>query len=384
MRVYLDYHSTTPVDRRVVDAMVPVFTTRFGNPSAVHSVGEDAREEVEEARDSVAKLINAPSDAIYFMSGATEANNIALRSATCLADRLGKRVSKPMVITTNSEHSSVRNTLNDLFLKDQIALHYLKIDNKGNIDFDELEGVLSANENVVLTSIIAANNEIGTIHDLQAIGNLCRQYGVLFHTDATQAVGKTHIDVVKMKIDALSMSGHKIYGPKGIGALYLKDKDLFSCMTTGGKQEKVTSGTVNVPGVVGLARACELMLEESSEADRIAELRSRFFASLTIRVDGGITINGSMTNRLYNNLNITIKDVPAEVLVLGLDDICISTGSACTSRSPKPSHVVTALGLDNPECALRISFGRWTTEEEVEYAARRIAQVVNKVRENNV
>ena len=365
--IYLDYHSTCPCDPRVIEAMMPYFSKDFGNPAAIHTMGEKAKNAVIQARNIVSSVLNASSDNLIFTHGATESNNIVLRSMP-----RGSHI-----LTTNSEHSSVKETLNELYLNDTIDLHHLKIDHDGNIDFKELEDKLSS-QPISLVSIIAANNEIGTIHDLKKIGALCKQYGVLFHTDATQAFGKIPINVKDINIDALSFSAHKIYGPKGIGALYFKDIAAFKCLITGGRQELLTSGTLNVPAVVGFARACELMEEEKAEVERIKKLRDHLLELL--QKAGGVNINGTMENRLYNNLNITIDKVPAEALVMGMDDVCISTGAACLSGNPKPSHVILALGIEHPECAVRISLGRWTTEIEINYAAERMIKIINSTR----
>lgn len=387
--IYLDYHSTTPCDKRVVDVMLPYFTEHFGNPSSVHDVGLIAKDAVEDARHKVAKIIGARPDWVYFTSGATESNNIVIQSVPCLAKRIGRDNTKPCIITTNSEHSSVRDPIVSMFNADLIDVYYLKIDYKGNIDLDELDEVLSAKEkNYVLVSIIAANNEIGTIHDLKSIGKICNKHKVVFHTDATQAIGKTPIDVQEMNICALSMSAHKIYGPKGIGAVYLENNLLYNCLLKGGSQEDVSSGTINVPGVVGFGKACELMEEEKFEKDFINKLRETFLEKLKSLVHAkdygiGIEINGSTENRLYNNLNITIKGVEAKTLILGMDDICISTGSACASGEPRTSHVINALGIDEPENAVRISFGRCTTLKEIEYAVHRMSAIINSVRNKN-
>lgn len=369
--IYLDYHSTTPCDPRVVETMLPYFTSSFGNPAAIHSIGEDAKKALENARRKVANIIGASEENIIFTHGATESNNIVLRS-------IPKGSS---IITTNSEHSSVRDTLNDMFMTGHININYLKIDKDGNISLDELEYLLCS-QPIYMVSIIAANNEIGTIHDIKKIGELCKKHSALFHTDATQAVGKIPININELNIDALSFSAHKIYGPKGIGALYVKDIGDFKCLITGGRQERLTSGTVNMPAVIGFARACELMIEETNEAQRIERLRDRLFGLLS--KSGSVSLNGTMNNRLYNNLNITIEDVPAEALVMGMDDVCISTGAACLSRNPKPSHVVIALGLEHPDWAVRISLGRWTTEEDINYAADKINSIIKSIRSNNV
>lgn len=367
--IYLDYHSSTKCDPRVVEKMLPYFTEEYGNSSAVHTLGNNAKKALDGARSDIANIINASPDNVIFTHGATEANNIVLRS-----------FENGRVITTNSEHSSVRDTVNWLFLNRNLKVDYLKINENGTLNIEELEKLLNEN-NVDLVSIIGANNEIGTIHDLKIIGQLCRKYNALFHTDCTQAVGKIDIDVDEMCIDALSFSAHKIYGPKGIGALYIRDCSKFDCLITGGRQEVLTSGTVNIPAAVGFAYACDLMVSEKTEAVRIECLRNKLLSDLRKYISG-ITVNGTMDNRLYNNLNISIKDIPAELLVLGMEDVCISTGSACLSRNPEPSHVIIALDVEQPECAIRFGLGRWNTEQEIGFAVMKIAGIVNSIRNN--
>lgn len=364
-QIYLDYNSTTPVDPRVFDAMKPFFNECFGNTSSPHAKGREAKKHLERARAAVANIISAQPESIHFVRGATEANNIVLKSV------LGNQ-KNPKIITTNTEHSSIDKTIEDL----NLSVCKLKINKNGNIDYRELKTMLSQST-VHLVSVIAVNNEIGTIHNLRKIGKICKKYGVRFHTDATQALGKIDIDVNEMNIDALSCSAHKIYGPKGTGVLYVRD-NYYHCSMFGGRQEVLTSGTVNVAGAVGMAKACELMDSDKDEAKRIEALRDRLAKGL-LKI-GGIKINGTMKNRLYNNLNITIDGVPAEVLVMGMDDICISTGSACSSGEPEPSHVIKALGVKNPESAIRLSLGRWNTEDEIDYTINRIREVIKAVR----
>jgi len=374
MRVYLDHHSTTPCDERVVEAMKPFWTERFGNPSAVHEVGNDAREAVEQAREQVAAVINAPTDAICFTSGATEANNIVLQGL------MAKCTSPRKIITTNVEHSSVLKTVDRINQDGAHGVILLQVDGQGLLSLTALNDILASDDTIGIVSVMAANNEIGTIYNIEKIGEICKRNNVFFHTDATQAIGKVDIDVQRMNIDALSMSAHKIYGPKGIGALYIKDKSRVKPIICGGFQEEVTSGTSNVPAIVGFGEACRLLIEESpAEREQIGRLRDRLLKSLTDNLDD-IKINGTMENRLPNNLNLTIKGVQAEALVLGMDDVIVSSGSACISQNPEPSHVIRALGVDNADCAIRIGIGKGNTEEEIDYASARIIEVVNAVR----
>jgi len=382
MNVYLDNHSTTPVDPRVVEALKPFFFEHFGNPASVHALGENAKQAIEVAREQVASVIKAEPDQIYFTPSATIANNIILRGRLTKHRKDHGSLTDMVIITTNTEHSSISKTLqylqNTHFHNPQI-----KINAKGELDLNDLDKVLSNYflENKVLVSIIGANNEIGTIHNLKAIGEICKKNYVAFHTDATQAIGKVDIDVNEMNISALTLSGHKIYGPKGIGCMYIKDPDLIEPLIHGGYQDIFTSGTQNVFGIVGLGKACEILQQEGPEENkRMGQLRDLLWQQLSAGLPD-IFINGIMgKNRLTNNLNITIKDIEAEVLVKGMEDVIISSGSACESGSIDPSHVIKALGTPYPECAFRFGLGRFTTKEEIIYAANRIIEIVNGVR----
>jgi cysteine desulfurase len=364
--------------------MEPFFSVRFGNSSAVHAMGEDAKQAVEKAREQVASLINAKSDDIYFTNSATEANNIIIRGIANQHVRNTGPDIKARFLTTNVEHKSISASLEQIERTAVLKTVYLNIDEDGNIDLDYLDNWLKTHDDILLVSCMAANNEIGTIHDLVKIGEICKKYNVLFHTDAVQAIGKVDIDVDKMNIFALTMSGHKIYGPKGVGALYIRDESLVEPLTHGGYQNTFSSGTQNVPAIVGLGMACEILqlTENKAENERIKKLRDYL---LTLLLQGispkDILINGTMKNRLPNNLNITIKDIQAEILVKGMDDVIISGGAACQSGNIEPSHVIKALGTPYPDCAIRISLGRWTTKEEIKYAANRIIEVVNSMKE---
>ena len=360
--IYLDHHSTTPVDARVAKAMWPYFMDNFGNPAAVHALGEEAKIAVEDAREKVAGLLGASPDQIYFTNSASEANNIVLKSLDSFT------------ITTNSEHSSIRRCL-DNRIGNVIEINILE---DGNLNYQELEENLKYHEDIPkLVTIIAANNEIGTIHDLYYIGELCEKYNAKFHTDATQAIGKFPIDVNKMKLFALTMSGHKIYGPKGVGVLYVRDSSLLVPITDGGYQNTFVSGTQNVPAIVGMGEACEIINYE--ENIKIEQLRNYMLRKLLEEIPD-IVVNGTMVNRLQNNLNISIPGIPAEVLIKGLDDVIISGGSACESGNIEPSHIIQAINSPYPDCAIRISLGRSTTQQDVEQAAMRIAEAVASMR----
>lgn len=385
-QVYLDYHSTTPCDERVVKAMAPFWSECFGNPSAPHCVGEDAREAVEEARYQVAKLINAPPECIYFTSGATAANNILLQGLLLKARRILGPYKDVDVITTKVEHKSVLECVKEMRYRDEFYhhTHYLEVNNEGQLDLEKLDKILAKSLDTLVVSVMAANNEIGTIYDIEKIGQLCKQHDVFFHTDATQAIGKVKIDVEKMNIDALSMSAHKIYGPKGIGVLYMQNSNKILPLINGGYQETITSGTLNVPAIVGMGESCRIINEEGleEENDRTGKLRDELLGRIISKIDG-VSINGTMKNRLPNNLNLTIKGIKAEALVLGLDDVVVSSGSACNSGNPKPSHVLEALGQKELDCAIRLSVGRFTTEEDVVYASNRIIETIDAIRSDN-
>jgi cysteine desulfurase len=369
MRVYLDYHSTTAVDPKVLNVMLPYFTKHYGNPASLHIMGIEAKDTIENAKQQVANIINAKSDNIFFTNSATEANNIILKSFDN---------GNPIVIT-NSEHASIIEC--SKHLGPNVLVKKIKIEENGTISISKLRKMISFYK-PALVSIMAANNEIGTVHDLYEIGCLCKKYGSLFHTDAAQAIGKIDIDVNEMNIFALTISGHKIYGPKGIGALYVKDASQLSPLTHGGYQNTFISGTQNVPNIVGIGKACELLIENKNENDRIGGLRNYLLDLLNAGLNN-IFVNGTMHNRLPNNLNITIMNVPAKALVMGLDNVIISSGSACKSGESKSSHVIKAIKSEYPEGAIRISLGRWTTKEEIEYAANSIIAASISIRRQN-
>jgi cysteine desulfurase len=372
--IYLDNHATTQIDPRVLQKMLPYFDKEFGNPASIHLFGEQARSAVETARDQVAALIRAKSDNVFFTNSATEANNIVFRSDFF------------RIATTNSEHSSIMECCKNLRSPpENRQIKLIKIRKDGTLDLAKIERLLANKEKIYgtpdLLSVIFANNEIGTVHDIYAIGRLCKKYGVLLHTDASQAVGKIdgNIDVDEMNIFALTMSGHKIYGPKGVGALYIRKPKWLKPLLYGGLQNILSSGTQNVPAIVGMGAACELMMNNTEENKRIAELRDYLYQLLSVSIDD-MFINGTMENRLPNNLSLTIVGVPGRVLAVGMDDVFISGGSACQSDSPKPSHVIKALHTPHPECAIRIGLGRFTKKYEIEYAAKRIIETVEAIR----
>ncbi len=378
--IYLDYHSTTPVDTRVVEAMMPYFTKVFGNASSKsHEFGWKAEAAVENARKQIAGLINAESPDIIFTSGATESVNLAIKG---IADAYAPKGNH--IITTKIEHEAVLDSCKSLEKKG-FDVTYLEVDEFGLIDLKELEN--SINEKTILVSVMYANNEIGTIQKISEIGALCKRRKVLFHTDATQAVGKLPVDVIESNIDLMSFSSHKIYGPKGVGALYLKSKFPKIRLTPrvdGGSQERgFRAGTLNVAGIVGLGKACAVAREEmGTETTRIKELRDRLYNGIISGLPE-VKLNGDPGNRIANNLNITIKNVNSDSLLIAIKEIAISTGSACSSESVETSHVLKAIGLDDKHkhSSLRFGLGRFTTAEEIEYVIDKVVEKAKKLRD---
>jgi len=379
--VYLDNNATTPIDPRVLEAMMQYFTEHFGNAaSKTHVYGQRARAAVETARESLAAALGAVAKEIVFTSGATESNNIAIKGVAAAHRQRGNHL-----ITQATEHKAVLDPCAWLE-KHGHRVTVLGTDASGQVRLDELAEAITPE--TVLVSIMAANNEIGTLQHLAEIGALCRERGVLFHTDAAQAFGKIHLDVKAMNIDLLSASGHKVYGPKGIGLLYVRRRDPYvRCETIihgGGHELGLRSGTLNVPGIVGFARAAELCLDAmDTEMPRIAELRDRLQRGLFDHIDE-LKLNGHPTERLANNLNVSFAYIEGESLMLNLEnDIAVSSGSACTSELLKPSHVLAALGVgeDLAQSSLRFSLSRFTTAEEIDYAVDRVRTVVAKLRE---
>jgi cysteine desulfurase len=378
--LYMDNHATTPLDPRVLDAMMPYFTRVFGNAaSRNHSFGWEAEAAVEKAREQIAKLIGATAKEIIFTSGATESNNLAIKGIAEMYKERGNHI-----ITQATEHKAVLDTCKRLE-KAGYRVTYLPVKADGLIDLEDLKRAMD--EKTILVSIMFANNEIGVIQPVAEIGKLCHERGVLFHTDAVQAVGKIPVDVNAMNIDALSLSGHKIYGPKGVGALYVRRRNprvqISEQINGGGHERGMRSGTLNVPGIVGLGKACEIAREEmESEAKQLAALRDRLKAKLEGSLDY-IHVNGSMEHRLPGNLNMSFVYVEGESLLMGINDIAVSSGSACTSATLEPSYVLKALGLgdDVAHSSIRFGLGRFNTEAEVDYVADKLIDVVQKLRE---
>ena len=377
--IYLDYQATTPTDPRVVEAMLPYFTEKFGNPhSRSHQFGWEAEDAVEVARDRIASLIGANPKEIIFTSGATESNNLALKGVARFY-----REKKDHIITCVTEHKCVLDTARHLE-QDGFAVTYLPVEKNGLIDLDFLAD--SITEQTVIVSIMAVHNEIGVIQPIAEIGAICRERRVFFHTDAAQAVGKIPLDVEEMKIDLMSISGHKIYGPMGIGALFVRRRPRvrLKAMIDGGGQERgMRSGTLPTPLCVGLGEACAIAEKEmGAEAERLHMLRDRFYKAIMERLPE-VYLNGDLERRIPGNLNISFAYVEGEGLMMGIKDLAVSSGSACTSASLEPSYVLRALGVgeDLAHTSLRIGLGRFTTEQEVDYAIERIASEVERLRD---
>jgi cysteine desulfurase len=380
--VYLDYQATTPTDPRVVAAMLPYFTEKFGNPhSTSHRFGREAAAAVEQARGEVAALIGAEPREIVFTSGATESNNAALKGAMRFL-RDERRAEKDHVVTASTEHKCVLETCHQLE-REGFSVTILPVGQDGLLDLDRLAAAIGPRTGLV--SIMAVNNEIGVIQPLARIGALCRSRGVLFHTDAAQAIGKIPLDVEAMRIDLLSISGHKIYGPKGIGALYARRRPrarLMPLIDGGGQERGFRSGTLPTPLCVGLGHACAI-----AQAEMVAEnvaldgLRRRFLAGLRSRVPG-TRLNGSAEHRVAGNLNVAFPGVDADSLLECCPAVAASTGSACSSASVEPSYVLRALGLDEAAArsSLRLCVGRFTTEAEIDFAVDALAAAVARLR----
>jgi len=380
--IYLDNHATTRLDPRVLEAMMPYLTSAYGNAaSRSHSFGWAAEQAVETARGQVAQLIGATAKEIVFTSGATESNNLALKGAVDVARR--NQPGRPLhIVTQATEHKAVLDPCAWLE-KQGCRVTVLPVSAEGLVDLDELRRALD-DEPVLLVSIMAANNEVGTLQPVEAIGTLCRERGVLFHTDAAQAVGKVPVDVARAKIDLLSISGHKIYGPKGVGALYVRrGVKVAEQMHGGGHERGMRSGTLNVAGIVGLGAACALALAEvEADAVRLGVLRERLRTKVAAGLER-VRINGAVERRLPGNLSVTFEGVDAESLMMGLKEVAVSSGSACTSASIQPSHVLRAMGRSEEDAhsTLRFGIGRFNTEEEIDFVADRIVDVVPKLRE---
>jgi cysteine desulfurase len=375
--IYLDNHATTPVDPRVLEAMLPYLSDRFGNAaSRSHSFGWVADEAVEAARAQVAALIGAKKEEIVFTSGATESDNLAIKGVAEARRSRGNHL-----ITVSTEHKAVIDSCKRL---EQYGykITYLPVQKDGVIDPEQLRCAIS--EATSLVSIMAANNETGVLQPIAEIGKLCRELGIVFHSDAAQAIGKIPIDVVRQNVDLLSVSAHKAYGPKGVGVLYVRsDINITPTIDGGGHERGMRSGTLNVPGIVGLGRACEICRDElPQESCRIAGLRNRLHDKIKAELDE-VHVNGSMEHRLPGNLNISFAGINGEELMTALDDIAVSSGAACTSAHIEPSYVLKALGLSDElaQASIRFGIGRFNTQAEIDYVADKVIHTVQQLRD---
>ena len=379
--IYMDNHATTPLDKRVLEAMLPYFTERFGNAaSRNHSFGWEAEEAVDKARGQIAGLIHAQSKEIIFSSGATESDNLAIKGVLEFYKEKGNHI-----ITCVTEHKAILDSCRALERGGKATVTYLPVDKYGMIDPEAVRKAIT--DKTVLITLMYANNEVGTIHPIAEIGKIAKEKGIVFHSDATQAVGKIPVDVEKDGIDLMSLSGHKMYGPKGIGAIYVRSKGprvrLTPQMDGGGHERGMRSGTLNVTGIIGLGKACEIAGDEMLEENRrLHELRDKLQAGIFERLDE-VYLNGHPTERLPGNLNVSFAYVEGESLLMGISDIAVSSGSACTSATLEPSYVIRALGTDEElaHSSIRFGLGRFNTEEEVDYVTARVSKEVKRLRE---
>ena len=379
--IYMDNHATTPVDPRVLEAMLPYFTEKFGNAaSRNHAFGWESEAAVDNTREQIAKLIGASSPReVVFTSGATESDNLAIKGIAEAYKQKGNQI-----ITCVTEHKAVLDSCKVLD-KHGYQITYLAVDRDGLVDLDRLHKAIT--DKTILISVMAANNEIGTLQPVKDIGRIAKARGILFHTDATQAVGKVPINVDEMGIDLLSLTAHKMYGPKGIGALYVRSNaprvKLTPIIDGGGHERGMRSGTLNVPGIVGLGEACEIARKEMrAEGERLTALRERLKNGILNQLDE-IYVNGHATKRLPGNMNISFAYVEGESLLMGLKEIAVSTGSACTSASLEPSYVLRAIGVEEElaHTSIRFGLGRFNTDEEVDYTIQRVVEEVRRLRE---
>jgi cysteine desulfurase len=378
--IYLDNNATTRCDPRVVEAMLPYFTEKYGNAaSRNHAFGWEAEEAVDQSRDLIAGLIGAKGNEIIFTSGATESNNLAIKGVAAMYRKKGDHI-----ITQVTEHKAILDPCKRLE-KEGFRVTYLPVNEFGQIRLEDLEAAIT--DKTILVSIMTINNEIGTMQPIEAIGKLCKAKGILFHTDAVQAVGKVPMDVQAMGIDLLSLTAHKIYGPKGVGALFVRKKDprvrLEAQMDGGGHERGMRSGTLAVQNIVGLATAADIARREmAEESKRITELRERLYRGIINNLDE-VHLNGHPTERQPGNLNLSFAFVEGEGLMMGFKEICVSSGSACTSASLEPSYVLKALGVGDElaHSSIRFGIGRFTTPEEIDYTVNAVVRAVSKLRE---
>ena len=377
-KVYLDYAATTPTDPEVVSAIEPYFFEKFGNPSSLHAYGQEAKKAVEDSRESLAGFINALPEEIIFTSGGTESDNYAFLGAAYALEKKGNHI-----ITSVIEHHAISEPAK-LLEKKGFKVTYLKVDKDGLVSCDDLKKAIT--DKTILISVMQANNEIGTLQPIAQLGKIAREKGIYFHTDAVQTVGHIPIDVDQLNVDMLSLSAHKFYGPKGVGALYVRKGIRIDTFLRGGDQERGRrASTLNTTGIVGLGKAVELCQKQMGvEIKFQSSLRDRLIKEIPARIPE-VRLNGHPTKRLPNNVNFSIKYIEGESMLLSLDmfGIACSTGSACTSSSLEPSHVLLAIGLDHETAhgSLRITLGRWTKEKDIDYLLEKLPQVVQKLRE---
>lgn len=377
-KVYLDYSATTPMKKEVIDEMLPYLTEHFGNPSSIHSFGRESRKAVDNARDQIAKTLGAKSDEIFFTAGGTESDNWAIKGVAYAMKGKGNHI-----ITTKIEHHAVLHTCEEL-AKEGFEITYLDVDQYGLINLEELKNAIK--ENTILITVMFANNEIGTIQPIKEIGQIAKEKGIIFHTDAVQAYGNVHINVDELGLNLVSISSHKIYGPKGIGALYIRRGTKILPFIHGGAQEKKRrAGTENVASIVGFGKAAELAHENlDGHINRLLALRTKLMDNLLSKIPYS-QVNGHPTKRLPGNVNISFEFIEGESLLLSLDMVGIagSSGSACTSGSLDPSHVLMAIGLSHEIAhgSLRLTIGDFTTDEEIEYVLEKLPPIVDRLRQ---
>ena len=375
MSNYFDNSATTRVDDSVIDEMITYYKEYYGNASSIYKLGQKSKNKIEEVRECVASILNCKPNEIYFTSGGSESNNTALKGIMRANNDKGRHL-----ITSSVEHPSILNTCKELE-NEGYEVTYLNVDDKGVVDIEKLKN--SIRKDTVLVSIMFANNEIGTIEPIEEIGIICRDNNIIFHTDAVQAVGNIKIDVDKLNIRSLSLSGHKFYGPKGIGVLYVKSGIKFNPLINGGHQERnKRAGTENVPAIVGLGFAINLVYSNLNDKNNYIKSLRDYFEEKIKEYIPNIKINGDINNRLPGTSNITIEDIEADTMVIALDmrNICVSSGSACTSGSIEPSHVLSAIGLKEKDSksTIRISIGKYNTKEEIDYLIKSICEIVGK------